>query len=443
MQVTSDPAQRFRASLALLRTRRFGTFWIASLLSNIGYWAQEVAQPWLLLNLGASPFLVGFDAFVGDAPAWLLTLVGGVLADRADRRKVIAGFQLIQMLCPIALVVLLVTGTVRPWFVIATSLIVGVTDALSMPSFQTIVPTIVEPDQIGTGLALSSTQFNLSRILGPATAGALMAGVGAIGCFVVNAASYIPFILVALWILPRRSSQPAFSPKRDRARPFEGMREIVRAPHVRGALAVVSVLTLLCTPLITFCPVLVRDAFHGDAGRFSLAIAAFGVGGLLGGLALLGIDTTRDQRRLCSRLATGVGVVVILAALAPWYWALPGLALLAGLGMTMTNTLINTLLQSTAGPGLRGQTISTFMLAMRGGMALGSLLGGISVHVLGVRTALAINGSIAVAVQLALGQVWPRSPLPAPAPQGGTPHEPRSVTRARETAGDLSSPMRP
>ena len=138
----------FSESLALLRTRRFGTFFFASLLSNIGTWTQQVAEPWLLLSLGASPFLVGLDAFAISAPALLLTLVGGVLADRADRRRVIATFQSVQMLCPTVLVVLLFLGTVRPWIVIVLSLIVGITDALSMPSFQSILPSIVDRKQI-------------------------------------------------------------------------------------------------------------------------------------------------------------------------------------------------------------------------------------------------------------------------------------------------------
>src|ERR1039457_5233337 len=198
----------FRKSLELLRTRRFGTFWFASLLSNIGTWAQQVAQPWLLLSLGASSFLIGLDAFAMSAPLWLLTLVGGVLADRADRRRVITIFQSIQMLCPTLLVALLLTGTVQPWVVIALSLVVGITDALSMPSFQSIVPSIVEHEQIASGLALNSTQFNLSRILGPALAGVLLVSVGAVGCFAVSAASYVPFIVVALWILPRRVAAP-------------------------------------------------------------------------------------------------------------------------------------------------------------------------------------------------------------------------------------------
>src|SRR5579871_3141042 len=203
------PLDTFGESLRLLRTRRFGTFLVASLLSNLGTWAQQIAQPWLLLTLGASSFLIGLDAFVLSAPVWALTLLGGVLADRSDRRRVIALCQSLQMLCPLALVVLLLTGRVEPWIVIVLSAIVGVTDALSMPSFQSIVPTIVTRCQIAPALALSATQFNLSRVLGPALAGVLMASLGAVGCFSVNTLSYLPFIWVALWILPRGKPAPS------------------------------------------------------------------------------------------------------------------------------------------------------------------------------------------------------------------------------------------
>ena len=101
----------FRESLSLLATRRFGTFWFASLLSSIGTWAQQVAEPWVLLTLGASSFIIGLDSFAMNAPVWLLTLMGGALADRSDRRRVIALFQSIQMLCPAAIVVLLVAAS--------------------------------------------------------------------------------------------------------------------------------------------------------------------------------------------------------------------------------------------------------------------------------------------------------------------------------------------
>ncbi len=162
--------KRFRESLGLLATRRFGSFWFASLLSSIGTWAQQVAEPWLLLNLGASSFLIGLDSFAMNAPVLLLTLVGGALADRSDRRRVITVFQSIQMLCPTAIVILLLAHRVQPWMIVGLSVVVGITDALSMPSFQSIVPSIVPREQIASGLALNSTQFNLSRILGPAIA---------------------------------------------------------------------------------------------------------------------------------------------------------------------------------------------------------------------------------------------------------------------------------
>ena len=396
-------------SLGLLRTRRFGTFWFATLLSNIGTWAQQVAQPWLLLSLGASSFLLGLDAFALGAPIWLLIVVGGVLADRADRRRIITLFQSIQMLCPTLLVVLLLAGIVRPWMVIATSLVVGVTDALSMPSFQSIVPSIVERKQIPSGLALNSTQFNLSRILGPALAGVLIASVGVIGCFALNAASYVPFIAVALWILPRHEPIAAAGDALDRRHLFAGIREIVRDRHLRGALLTVLATSTLCGPLITFCPVLVRDVLHGDAGHFSVAIGAFGVGGLLGATGLLAVAPGPGLRRISTRFAAAYGVVVALAALNPWYWGLPVLLALAGVSMNVSNTSANSFLQTVADPRLRGQTISLYMLAMRGGLSIGSLLTGVAVSVLGVRYALLADGVIAVGVHAMLGHDWLRS----------------------------------
>lgn len=397
----------FRDSIGLLRTRRFGTFWFASLLSNIGTWAQQIAQPWLLLSLGASSFLIGLDAFALNAPVLFLTLVGGLLADRVDRRRVIAKFQSIQMMCPILLVVLLLLGMVKPWMVIALSLVIGITDALSMPSFQSIVPSIVERKQIASGLALNSTQFNLSRILGPALAGILLVSIGAVGCFAVSAASYIPFIAVALWILPHRAATTAAEGGSDNL--FSNILKITRIPRLRGALLTVFLTSLLCAPLVTFIPVLIRDAFHGDAGQFSIAVGAFGVGGLFGAVMLLSIDVDHDRRYLCSWFAGAYGLVLMLVALNPWFWGLTLLLVVAGTTMSVSNISANTLVQSDTPSQLRGQAVSLYMLAMRGGLSIGSLLTGISVSILGITHALWLNGALAVAAQVVVGRKWLRS----------------------------------
>jgi predicted MFS family arabinose efflux permease len=404
----------FRESLSLLATRRFGTFWFASLLSSIGTWAQQVAEPWLLLTLGASPFLIGLDSFAMNAPVWLLTLAGGALADRSDRRMVIALFQSIQMLCPTAIVMLLVTGLVQPWIIIVLSVVVGITDALSMPSFQSIVPSIVPREQIGRGLALNSTQFNLSRILGPAIAGVLMSSIGVIACFVVSAASYVPFVGIALWILPRWSAKPTHADAPPQSRLLAGVSDILRQRHLRGALLTVLATGVLCAPLVTFSPVLVKEVFHGGAARFSAALVAFGAGGMLGAAGLLSIAPRVDGRRLSSGFALAQGAVLVLTALNPWFWGMPPLLVLAGASMTVSNTATNSLLQATAPPHLLGRTVSLYMLAMRGGISLGALLTGAAVSLLGVQHALLLDGVAALVVQAALARMWFRAPLPNP-----------------------------
>jgi MFS family permease len=401
----------FRDSLSLLATRRFGTFWFASLLSSIGTWAQQVAQPWLLLTLGASSFLIGLDSFAMNAPVILLTIAGGILADRSDRRRVIAFFQSIQMLCPTAIVILLLMGIVKPWMIISLSVVVGVTDALSMPSFSSIVPSIVKREQIGAGLALNSTQFSISRILGPTIAGVLMSSVGALWCFVISAVSYIPFIGVALWILPKWTP-PAASAETATGTPLvkqaNGLREILRDPRLRGALLTVLATGVLCGPLVTFIPVLVKNVFHGSAGQFSMAMVSFGAGGLIGATALLSVAASVDRRKLSSGFGLAFAMILVLTALTRAYWTVPLLLVLAGASMTVSNIASNVVLQTTSNPALLGRTVSLYMLALRGGLSVGALITGATVTALGMQNALLINGVLAIIAQAAIARNWLR-----------------------------------
>jgi predicted MFS family arabinose efflux permease len=242
----------------------------------------------------------------------------------------------------------------------------------------------------------------------------LISNIGATEYFVLSAASYVPFIGIALWILPRRMPAPvreAPVPRRTRG----GIADILRQPHLRGALLTVLVNGTLCAPLVTFTPVLVREVFHGDASRFSTSVASFGVGGLLGAVGMLAIGPAVDRRRVSSALALVSGAVLVLTALDPWFWGLPPLLTLVGASMTASNVTANSLLQATASPRLLGQTVSLFMLAMRGGISIGSLITGVVVGLLDVQHALLIDGVLALVLQAAVAHAWMRAPLPEPA----------------------------
>jgi predicted MFS family arabinose efflux permease len=240
-----------------------------------------------------------------------------------------------------------------------------------------------------------------------------MSSIGATACFVASALSYVPFIGVALWILPSWKP-PAADPAAPPRKPLlAGIREIVRVPHVRGALLTVLATGVLCGPLVTFIPVLVKQVFHGGAGQFSAAVVAFGVGGLIGATSLLSVPSSVDRRRLSSGFAIAFGVLLVLTALSPGYWAVPPLLVLAGASMTVSNIAANVLLQSTASPRLLGQTVSLYMLALRGGLSIGALATGATVTMLGVQRALLINGILAIVFQAALARQWLRAPIPA------------------------------
>ena len=171
--------------------------------------------------------------------------------------------------------------------------------------------------------------------------------------------------------------------------------------------------SLLCAPLITFCSVLVRDAFHEDVGHFSLAMSALGAGGLAGAVGLLFVSPARDRRPVSTWFGAGYGGVLVLTALDPWASMLPVLFVLAGIAMAVSNVSANGFLQSAAPEGMRGRTVSLYMLAMRGGIAIGSLATGITISAFGVREALLVNGVLALAAQAAIGKPWARAPLPA------------------------------
>jgi predicted MFS family arabinose efflux permease len=377
------------------------------LLANTGTWMQQVAEPWLVLRLSNSPFLLGLDSFMMDAPIWLLILAGGIIADRRDRRRTALFFQGIQVLCPILIVVLLATGRIQVWMVIALSLVVGVTDALSGPSINALVPSSVPEDDVASAVALNSAQFNLSRVLGPLLAGVVMATLGPIVCFALNASSYAPYLL-AIYALRLPSRAPA-SPRAEGTRRASARRSLLEAVgavakkrRLRRALLTVIVTSFCGMPVLTFIPVLVRDAFHLGSTEFGGALSVFGFGGLLGAGAVLPLKTNRQRQILSNLAALGLSALIVAAALSRVFGLELVLLFVIGGAMVASNTAANSILQSSIDGRIRGRVSSLYTLALRGGAPVGSLITGLVVSHWGIRTALLANGLIGMMCHAAL-----------------------------------------
>jgi len=393
---------QLHASKSFFRTSRYILFWISSLFSNIGTWMQQVAQPWVVLSLTNSPFWVGLDSFALNAPGWLFTLWGGVLADRYDRKKIVSFFQSIQFLCVLVMVVLLVEGGLKVWMLVLISFLVGLTDSLSMPAFQSIIPSLVEEKDIHKAISLNSTQFNLSRILGPAIAGVVIVRFGAIVCFSANAASYIPFFLSLYFIYPRGGLK--LKRKQIEERPIQQVKEfrdLLLNPEVRLPLLITLVNGLFCAPIIAFSAVLIKNVFHAEVGTYGGAMTAFGIGGLLGAAtSFISLPPSFKGNKLASVIAVVLGFVMLSVGLTHSFLFLIILLVISGAALTASNIAVNIFLQENILNTIRGRVVSLYQLALSGGISIGALLTGFVVTQLNISTALIINGTLAIVFQV-------------------------------------------
>jgi predicted MFS family arabinose efflux permease len=399
--IVSNMGDTAQVNTDLLGSRRYALFWISSFFSNMGTWMQQVAQPWIILSLSASSLWIGFDSFALNAPGWLFTLWGGLLADRFDRKKIILIFQSVQALCILFLLAFLIAGRLKIWMIIVTSFLIGTTDAFSVPALQSIIPSIVERKDIPHAIALNSTQFNLSRVAGPALAGFIIAGYGAITCVGANLVSYLPFFLSIYWIYPRRGSGHVvhLAAAASVSTPNQFF-AIFRDLSFQIPLISQFVTSLLCGQVIIFSSVFIKDVFHSGAAELGWASASFGLGGVCGAIAstLLAQKLKVSQTNIVFS-AVLLGVAVMFVSVAPSLRIFDFWLAAAGFGLTISSTAANSILQMGAKNSGRGKVASLLQLAIRGGLSLGALFTALLTSHLGARTSFFVDGALAVVIQ--------------------------------------------
>ncbi len=370
--------------------RDFRILWLGACTSSIGTWMQEIAQNWLVLQLTNSPFLLGLDAFLGDIPIVLFSLVGGVLADRFDRRFILIGSQVVQMCSAIVLAVLIATGHVQIWHILCLSFVVGTAQSFGGPAYSALVPSLVAKEDVPNAIALNSIQFNLARVIGPVLGGLALKYVGSAWCFGLNALSFLAVIIS----LSRLHIN--FSPPKTGESVMTSMKQGFTFISTQGAMVTLIMIafcmTLLGIPTITFLPVFAKYVFARDAMTYTLLLAASGCGSITGALTVAWMGDIHNKGRVAlgSLVAMGVGMIGFSQSTSIPLSCV--MLFFTGAVLMCAFAMISSLVQLITPNDMRGRVMSVYNVAFRGGMPFGSFLTGMLVPVLTAPTVLSING---------------------------------------------------
>jgi MFS family permease len=370
----SRPA--WTASFRALRHRNFRFYWSGQLVSLIGTWMQSVAQGWLMHTLTSSAFMLGLLGFVQFIPVLPLALFAGVIADRVDKRRMLLVTQSLLLLQATTIAAVVSAGSVKPWMVLALALFYGIANTFDLPARQSFVIEMVGREDLANGIALNSAAFNAARIVGPALAGLLLAGIGEAGCFWINALSFLAVIGgLAAMRLPARVPT-AHDSKSVSSTLREGVRYAWELEPIRNLLLLLAVCAGLGFQFNVLLPVYTRDVMHAGPGTYGLLLASFGAGSLI---AAARMTLQHDRWALRRHLLAGLTLGGLGMAGFAWVRWLPGMltmGALAGFGLILYVSSTNILIQMITEDRFRGRVMSLYTLMFVGTAPFGALLSG-------------------------------------------------------------------
>jgi MFS family permease len=390
-----------------LSHRNYRLFWIGAFLSNVGTWMQAVAQGWLVLVLTDSPFWLGLDAFVATIPGLVFTLVGGVFADLIDRRRLLLFTQVAACIAAFALAILVWTNVVNRWMVLGFSFVTGCCMALASPSFLAMTYDLVGREDLANAIALNSTQFQLSRVVGPALAGVAFRFLGLSGCFFANAFSFIAVIVSLNMVRTEYNTQAPAHSVRDRRALWrdliEGFQYVRNRPRVSSLLMLSAVNSLFGAPYFAMVPVYARDIFHLGATGLAVMTGTAGAGAFGGALLVTYLGDSR--RKGWFVLGGSIVFGICIANFALTTSLVLSLIFLFGLGFAVVVSVANTntLLQKLVTDKMRGRVMSMFIMSFMGAMPIGNIAAGSLSSTFGPQKTLAVGGLVVAVFAAAVG----------------------------------------
>ena len=378
--------------------RDFRLMFTGACISSIGTWMQNLAQAWLVLDISKSPFYLGLDAFLAGIPIFFFSLIGGVVADRVERRKVLLMSQYVQMSSAFILTALILVGAVRIWEILCLSFVVGLAQSFGGPAYAALIPSLVSKEDMPNAIALNSIQFNVARVLGPAIGGLALDNLGAVWCFGLNGLSFLAPI-VSLTILNTR-----YLPEKTGESIFASMKKGFKFIRHQGAMEGLIVLgfcvTALGIPMTTFLPWFAREVFRGGPGTFTLFLCASGSGAVAGALGVAFLGNIRNKGRLALTMLVVLGGGISGFALSQSVVLSCMLLFLSSISLMAVFTNVLSLVQIITANEMRGRVISIYNAAFRGGMPMGNLVTGWLVPMFTAPVVLAVNGLLLVLLGL-------------------------------------------
>jgi MFS family permease len=357
-----------------MRHRNFQLFFGGQLISLVGTWMQSVAQSWLVYRLTGSSLLLGSVGFASQFPVFLASPLGGIVADRYNRHRVVIATQSASMVLAFILAALTLTQRITVTEIFVLAILLGIVNAFDLPGRQSFLVEMVGKGDLMNAIALNSSMFNGARIVGPAIAGILVARIGEGWCFFANAVSYFAVIagLLMMQVTPR-TVRPIESPL---AHVIEGFRFVRHTAPIRDLLLLVGLVSLVAMPYTVLMPIFADKILHGDARGLGILMGATGVGALLAALLLAARSGVHGLGRWVTLACAGFGVSLIAFSLSRNFWLSAALLVPAGFCMMLQMSSSNTLIQSMVRDDLRGRVMSVYAMMLIGMAPFGALFAG-------------------------------------------------------------------
>jgi MFS family permease len=405
-------ALAFHATFRALQNRNYRLFWVGQLVSQSGTWMQRMAQAWLVLQLTDSPFALGTITALQFIPFPLLSLVGGLAADRLSKRRLLVITQTVMAVQAVILSALVTSGQVQLWHIYVLAVVLGIANGFDNPARQSFVSEMVGPADLPNAVALNSSLMNTSRVVGPSLAGGLitLAGIGV--CFWLNAISFIAVIgaLLAmreseLYDLQPPSKAPLLRQLRD------GIHFAIHNREVATVLILIGIVGGFGFNHNVFVPLLARYALGSEAVGFGFLFSCLGCGAVVAALLLASRRDASERTLRYGSLA--LALLLVLLGFSRSFVLTCVLMLAFGAANVVVSSTANTRVQLLAPPELRGRVVGLFFLVFVGLMPLGSLIIGTLTEQLGLQTAMSIAAALCAAGILASALYARRTPVEA------------------------------